>query len=64
MPEQDDAELQELLRRAGGGDAAAASQLFELLHPNLRLIAGRTCSLGASYRDEGCSALEFGARET
>ena len=41
MPEQDDAELQELLRRAGGGDAAAASQLFELLYPNLRLIAGR-----------------------
>lgn len=41
MAEQDDAGLQDLLRRAGEGNADAASQLFEHLYPNLRLIAGR-----------------------
>jgi RNA polymerase sigma-70 factor (ECF subfamily) len=39
--EHDEAALQELLRLAGSGDADAAARLFELLYPNLRLIAGR-----------------------
>jgi RNA polymerase sigma factor (TIGR02999 family) len=41
MERLDDAALHALLARAGSGDAGAASQLFELLYPDLRLIAGR-----------------------
>lgn len=41
MSDPSEVELEALLKRAGDGDADAASRLFELLYPNLRAIAGR-----------------------